>query len=105
MNPALLGLLAVLFVAWAGLMFRALFLLRARAVQRSGSTFPGLGATLDSYGAFLTLPEFRRDRRILGALTLALFGMIAVTVALAPPAPPPAPAPVAPGFPMPPVSR
>jgi hypothetical protein len=105
MNPVLLGLQAVVFVVWGALMFRALFMLRARAVQRSGQSFPGLGATLESYGAFLGLPEFRRDRRLLGAATLALFGMIAVNVALAPPLPPPAPAPVAPGFPMPPVSR
>ena len=102
MNPVLLGLQGVVFLIWAGLMFRALFRLRARAVQRSGRTFPGLLDTLEGYGAFLTLPEFRRDRRLLGAATLALFAMIAVNVAMAPPPPP---APVAPGFPMPPVSR
>ena len=102
MNPVLLGLQGVVFVLWAGLLFRALFRLRARAVGRSGRTFPGLIDTLESYGAFLTLPDYRRDRRLLGLATLALFAILAVNVAMAPP---PAPAPVAPGFPMPPASR
>lgn len=102
MNPVLLGVQSVVFVLWAALMFRALFRLRARAVGRSGRPFPGVIDTLEGYGAFLRLPEFRRDRRILGVVTLALFGLIALNLAMAPP---PAAAPVAPGFPLPPVSR
>lgn len=75
MNPALLAVQGVVFAAWAFLMFRSLFRLRRRAVERSGRMIPGVRDTLEGYRAFLTLPEFRGDRRLLGAATLALFAL------------------------------
>lgn len=82
MTIAVAGLLSVqglLFLFWAMLMFRTLFRLRRRAVADCGQAFPGLGATLRAWRAFLTEPGWRRDRRLLGALTLAL---VAMTVAV-----------------------
>lgn len=102
MMPVLLALQSLVFAGWAFLMFRSLFRLRRRAVARSGKTFPGVFDTLEGWGAFLSLPEFQSDRRLLGAVTLLMFALIGLNVWLAGQAPPP---PVAPGFPMPPASR
>lgn len=78
MTGGLLALQGAAAVIWAFLMFRTLFRLRARAVDRSGQAFPGVGATLESYRAFLTEPAFARDRRLLGGATVALFATIAL---------------------------
>ena len=78
MTNVLLAVQGIVFALWGFLMFRTLFRLRARAVARSGQAFPGLGATLESFGAFLTDPVFARDRRLLGAVTLAMFALIAL---------------------------
>jgi hypothetical protein len=86
MTPAAMLLLAIqapVFAFWAFLMFRNLFRLRRRAVARSGSPVPGPGATLESFGAFLKLPEYRRDRRLLGAVTLLMFVLIGLHALLA----------------------
>ena len=79
-----LGVQGVAFAVWAVLMFRTLFRLRARAVARSGRAVPGLSATLEAFGAFLHLPEYRDDRRALGAATGLMFVLIALTSALMP---------------------
>ena len=79
---AVLAIQAVVFALWAFLMFRALFRLRRRAVLRSGRAFPGLGDTLEGYAAFLRDPEFRTDRRVLGAVTLLMFALIALNAYL-----------------------
>lgn len=73
---ALLGVQGAVFVLWAIHVFRCLFKLRARAVATSGSAWPGLAATLRSFGAFGTAPEYQRDRRIMTGLTVLLFGLI-----------------------------
>lgn len=78
----LLGLQGIVFAAWTYWMFRCLFRLRRRAVAETGSAFPGLGATLRSFAAFATLPDHARDRRILLALTVAMFALIALGAAL-----------------------
>jgi hypothetical protein len=83
MIPVLLGLQGLVFAAWAVLMFRTLLRLRRRAVARTGRPFPGLSATFEGFGAFLTAPEFRTDRRLLGAVTLALFALIFLNLRLA----------------------
>ncbi|MFN4171358.1 MAG: hypothetical protein ACK4GW_06350 [Pseudorhodobacter sp.] len=77
-----LSLQAVVFAAWGFWMFRCLFRLRRRAVAETGSAFPGPGATLRSFGGFVTRSEFARDRRILLALTLLMFATIAGWAAL-----------------------
>jgi hypothetical protein len=78
----LLGLQGVVFAVWAYWMFRCLFRLRRRAVAETGSAFPGPGATLRSFAAFATLPDFARDRRILLVLTVTMFALIALGAAL-----------------------
>lgn len=78
-----LGLQGAVFVVWAIVMFRTLFRLRARAVADTGSSLPGPIATLRTFRAFVTETQYQRDRRILGALTLLLFALIAVVAALA----------------------
>lgn len=75
---ALLGLQGVVFLLWGIQMFRCLFKLRARAVAETGSGYPGPRATLRSFGAFVTAPEYQRDRRILVGLTVLLFALIGV---------------------------
>jgi hypothetical protein len=83
MNPILLGVQGLVFALWAVLMFHILFRLRRRAVQRTGKFIPGVGDTFEGWGAFLRLPEFRALRRLLGAVTLLLFALIALNVVLA----------------------
>lgn len=77
MTAALLVVQAAVGMLWAVLMFRTLFRLRARAVRDSGQMFPGPGATLRSFAAFLTDPAMAADRRQLGLATLAMFASIA----------------------------
>ncbi len=67
----------IVFAVWAFLMFRTLFRLRARAVRETGASFPGPVSTLKYFGLFLRAPEYRRDRRLLLAVTLLLFALIA----------------------------
>lgn len=69
---------AAVFALWAWLAWRSLFRLRARAVERSGRAFPGLGATLEAFGAWLRDPVFARERRQLGLATLVLFALMLV---------------------------
>mgnify|MGYP001224256898 CR=1 FL=1 len=73
---ALLAVQALVFGLWAVLMFRTLFRLRRRSVARSGKLVPGVGDTLEGWGAFLKHPEFRTDRRLLGAVTVLMFALI-----------------------------
>jgi hypothetical protein len=69
----LLALGAVIFAAWAWLMFRTLFLIRKRAADETGRTFPGPGATLNHWGRFLKNPEDRTLRQQLTGTTMAMF--------------------------------
>ena len=85
---AVLGLQGVVFVAWAIHAFQCLFKLRARAVVQTGSGLPGVKVALHMFRAFGTAPEYGRDRRVLLGLTLVLFVLIGVVVALAPAASP-----------------
>ncbi len=67
----------IIFALWAFLMFRTLFELRRRGAKRTGSTFPGVGATLAEWGKWLRAPKDAGARRRLGLTTLALFASIA----------------------------
>lgn len=71
----LLGLQGVVFLLWGLQMFRCLFKLRARAVAETGSCYPGLAATLRSFAAFVTGPDYQRDRHILVGLTVLMFAL------------------------------
>ncbi|MDX5358216.1 MAG: hypothetical protein LPK12_10825 [Rhodobacterales bacterium] len=73
-----LAVQAIVFAVWAWLAFRALFQLRARAVDRSGRAFPGLAATQEAFGAFLRAPEFAHERRQLGLASAALIVMMLI---------------------------
>ena len=75
----LLTLQGILFAFWAYLMFRTLFRLRKRGVEKSGSFNPGPLTMLGEFRNFLTLPEDRVDRNRLGLVTLLLFGIIALS--------------------------
>ena len=85
---AILGLQGLVFVAWAIHAFRCLFKLLARAVAETGIGLPGIRVGLHMFRAFAFGPEYERDRRILLILTLLLFMLIGVVVALAPGASP-----------------
>lgn len=67
-----LSVQAVLFAAWTVLAFRWLFAIRAQAVAESGSSVPGLGATLRAFRWGFIAPQLGRQRLWLAGLTLAL---------------------------------
>ena len=71
----LLPVQGAVFALWAYRMFRTLFRLRAHAVRASGKLYPGVGATLAAFRAFVTAQEFALDRRRLAVLTLLLIGL------------------------------
>lgn len=73
-----LVLMALVFIAWAWLMFRTLFLLRRRGEAETGAMFPGPMATMRQIGIWLRNPADRSDRRTLFFLTLVLVAMIAM---------------------------
>lgn len=81
-TPLVLGLQTLVFVVWAFLMYRNLFMLRRRAVDQTGRTFPGPVTTARGFADFVRRPEFRRDRNLLGLVTLALFVLIGLNVVL-----------------------
>ena len=80
-----LVLQGLVFLAWAGLMFRTLFLLRRRAEQDTGTTIPGPGQFLTQAGRWLRAPEDRSDRNTLAFLTFVLLVMTLSSVFLGPP--------------------
>lgn len=69
----MLAIGAVIFTAWAALMFRMLFLLRKRAEEESGKPFPGPGETMNHWGRFFRGKRDRKLRQWLTGLTMALF--------------------------------
>ena len=81
---AVLALQGMVFAVWAFYAFRCLFKLRADAVAASGKLWPGPIASIRAFKGFVTMPKYGRDRRIMLALTVALFVLIGVFAALAP---------------------
>jgi hypothetical protein len=71
----LLAVQAAVFAVWGVLMFRTLFRLRRRAIESGAGPMPGVMPTLAAWGDFLTRPAHRGERRLLGAVTLALFAL------------------------------
>ena len=65
----LLTLQGVIFAVWAGLMFRTLFLLARRARQDTGSAIVGPAQALKQWRRWLTAPDDRSARRLLGLVT------------------------------------
>lgn len=70
-----LALQGLVFLAWAGMMFRTLFLLRRRAVVETGNVIPGPGQFLTQVGRWLRSPEDRSARGTLFVLTAVLVVM------------------------------
>jgi len=77
---ALLIAQGLTFLVWAGLMFFALVRLAAWARAQPGRALPGPGRHRSAWGAFRRAPGFRTDRRVLAAVTLALFALIALNL-------------------------
>ncbi|NKX44915.1 hypothetical protein [Roseicyclus persicicus] len=80
-----LVLQGLVFLAWAGLMFRTLFLWRRRAQDETGAALHGPGQMLKQAGRWLRAPEDKTDRSTLFFLTFVLFAMILSSVFLGPP--------------------
>jgi len=70
-----LVLQGLVFLAWAALMFRTLFLLRSRAAEETGDTIPGPGQMLTQIGRWLRAPEDRSERNTLLFMTFVLIVM------------------------------
>jgi amino acid transporter len=83
-TPGLIVMIAssAIFLLWAGLMFTTLWKLSRHAAKRLDETGGGYvrwaGHSLGSFGAFLSEPDFKKDRRRLLLVTLLLFASIAV---------------------------
>ncbi|MFC0281099.1 hypothetical protein ACFOHK_15710 [Falsigemmobacter intermedius] len=80
MPPAFIGFLVLqglVFLLWAALAFRFLFTIRAEAVARTGTQWPGPLTTLQIFRDALRDPRHAITRRRLLILTLLLLGMTA----------------------------
>ncbi|MBY6203014.1 hypothetical protein KUV65_16700 [Maritalea mobilis] len=75
--------MALVFLAWAGLMFRTLFLFREREVERSGAGIPSTGGFIRQLGFWLKNPADRKDRQTLFFLTAVLIAMAAIQAMVA----------------------
>ena len=73
---------AVVFAAWAILMFWTLFSLRARDADVNGGLFPSTGGFITQLKYWLKSDEDRRNRLILLLLTAALFALNLVNIVL-----------------------
>lgn len=75
-----LVLQSLVFAVWAAAMFVTLFRLAREAAARRAAAgqnyITGIGQTFATFGDFLTAPRWRRNRRVLGGLTLLLIATI-----------------------------
>lgn len=65
----------VVFGMWAVAVFRLIFDLRRRAVERSGGHWPGPGAALREFGAWARDPARQAERRRLALMTVCVFAI------------------------------
>ncbi|MEQ8366833.1 MAG: hypothetical protein RIB61_09005 [Roseicyclus sp.] len=79
-----LVLQGLVFIAWAFLMFRTLFLLRSRAQEETGNMLSGPGQFIKQVGVWLKSPEDKSERSTLFFLTAVLLVMILTSVFLTP---------------------
>lgn len=68
----------IVFAMWAFSMFRTLFAMRRRAVERTGKSMPGTADTLREWGIWLRDPAFRQERRQILFMTLCVFALTAL---------------------------
>jgi hypothetical protein len=81
-----LVLQALVFLAWAGLMFRTIVLFYNRAVEDGAQSVPGPGQMLRQAGRWMRAPEDRSERNTLFFLTFVLLVMSLSSVFLGAPA-------------------
>lgn len=77
-----LVLQALVFIAWAFLMYRTLFTLRNRNEGQTGGTFPTTGGFMAQLKHWWQNPDDRLDRNTLLWLTFVLLTMIATSAVL-----------------------
>lgn len=71
-----LGLQLAVFALWVWLMARSLLRLARWTRAQSGAMLPGPRWGLRGFAAFLRAPDFAAERRQLGLVTVALFGIL-----------------------------
>jgi hypothetical protein len=82
-----LVLQGLVFLAWAALMYRTMFLLRRRAVAETGNALPGPRQFIRQAGRWLRAPEDKSERSTLLFLTFVLLAMSLSSQLLGPPGP------------------
>lgn len=75
-----LALQALVFIAWAFMMFRTLFLFRSRDADQGGGPFPSTGGFIAQLKYWLGSEEDRNERKTLFFLTFVLFAMNAMNI-------------------------
>jgi hypothetical protein len=75
-------LMGLVFLAWAGLMFRTLGVLRRRAERETGQGVAGPGAFVKQLGHWARAAGDRSERNTLAFLTFVLLVMIGTRVTL-----------------------
>lgn len=70
----------LVFIAWAYMMYRMLFTLRARNADQGGGMFPSTGGFMAQLKYWLGSEEDKQDRKTLFFLTFVLVAMIAMNV-------------------------
>lgn len=75
-----LVLQALVFIAWAFMMFRTLGLFHARSAEQSGDMFPGPSGFITQAKYWLRSDEDKQDRKTLFFLTFVLFAMNAMNI-------------------------
>lgn len=71
---------ALVFAAWAYMMYRMLFTLRGRDADEGGGMFPSTGGFMAQLKYWLGSDEDKQDRKTLFFLTFVLAAMIAMNV-------------------------
>lgn len=71
---------ALVFIAWAFMMYRMLFTLRARNAEQGGGPVPSTGGFMGQLKYWLGSEEDKQDRKTLFFLTFVLAAMIAMNV-------------------------
>jgi len=75
----------LVFLAWAAMMFRTIFLFRSRAADETGIAIPGPVQFLKQAGRWLQSPDDRSERNTLFFLTFVLLVMSLTTAFLGAP--------------------
>ncbi len=71
---------ALVFLAWAAMMFSVLFTLRRRNEDQTGGAFPSTGGFMAQLKYWLSSDEDRQTRRTLFFLTFVLVAMNAMNI-------------------------